>query len=66
MSPVTDFYKTLALDCAGDQVAIDLFILTGQYVDLASLCKYLYQYILFLLLISFYVFISSCYQYCKA
>jgi len=37
LSPVTDFYKNLALDCAGDQVAIDLFILTGQFVDLASL-----------------------------
>ncbi|XP_065059218.1 protein transport protein Sec24A-like [Rhopilema esculentum] len=37
LNPATDFYKKLALDCAGDQVAIDLFVLTGQYVDLASL-----------------------------
>eukprot|EP00112_Aurelia_sp_Birch-Aquarium-sp1_P005276 Seg1598.10 transcript_id=Seg1598.10/GoldUCD/mRNA.D3Y31 product="Protein transport protein Sec24B" protein_id=Seg1598.10/GoldUCD/D3Y31 len=37
LGPATDFYKKLALDCAGDQVAIDLFVLTGQYVDLASL-----------------------------
>ena len=39
LCPNTDFYKNLALDCAGDQVAIDLFILTGQFVDLASLCE---------------------------
>jgi len=35
---LTDFYKKLALECAGEQIAIDLFILAGQYCDLASMC----------------------------
>ncbi|XP_053528740.1 protein transport protein Sec24A isoform X2 [Artibeus jamaicensis] len=38
LTPSTDFYKKLALDCSGQQVAVDLFLLSGQYSDLASLC----------------------------
>ncbi|XP_070699471.1 protein transport protein Sec24A [Pempheris klunzingeri] len=37
LSPATDFYKKLALDCSGLQVAVDLFLLSSQYCDLASL-----------------------------
>ncbi|XP_028277242.1 protein transport protein Sec24A isoform X2 [Parambassis ranga] len=37
LSPATDFYKKLALDCSGQQVAVDLFMLSAQYCDLASL-----------------------------
>ncbi|KAM5302243.1 protein transport protein Sec24A isoform 2-T2 [Glossophaga mutica] len=37
LTPSTDFYKKLALDCSGQQVAVDLFLLSGQYFDLASL-----------------------------
>lgn len=37
LAPATDFYKTLALECSGNQVAVDLFLLAGQYADLASL-----------------------------
>ncbi|XP_063059976.1 protein transport protein Sec24A [Engraulis encrasicolus] len=37
LSPATDFYKKLALDCSGQQVAVDLFMLSSQYCDLASL-----------------------------
>uniref|UniRef100_A0A4W3GBR7 SEC24 homolog B, COPII coat complex component n=1 Tax=Callorhinchus milii TaxID=7868 RepID=A0A4W3GBR7_CALMI len=37
LGPATDFYKKLALDCSGQQVAVDLFLLSGQYADLASL-----------------------------
>ncbi|XP_066931581.1 protein transport protein Sec24A-like isoform X1 [Clytia hemisphaerica] len=37
LNPTTDFYKKLALECAGEQIAIDLFILAGQYCDLASM-----------------------------
>ncbi|KAJ6667958.1 hypothetical protein lerEdw1_016279 [Lerista edwardsae] len=37
LTPSTDFYKKLALDCSGQQVAVDLFLLSGQYADLASL-----------------------------
>lgn len=40
LNPSTDFYKKLALECAGEQIAVDLFVLAGQYCDLASLCKY--------------------------
>ncbi|XP_053077113.1 protein transport protein Sec24A isoform X4 [Acinonyx jubatus] len=37
LTPSTDFFKKLALDCSGQQVAVDLFLLSGQYSDLASL-----------------------------
>ncbi|KAL4641601.1 protein transport protein Sec24B isoform X4 [Arapaima gigas] len=37
LGPATDFYKKLALDCSGQQVAVDLFLLSSQYSDLASL-----------------------------
>ncbi|XP_016151474.1 protein transport protein Sec24A isoform X4 [Sinocyclocheilus grahami] len=37
LSPVTDFYKKLALDCSGHHVAVDLFLLSAQYSDLSSL-----------------------------
>ncbi|XP_029956718.1 protein transport protein Sec24A isoform X2 [Salarias fasciatus] len=37
LAPATDFYKKLALDCSGQQVAVDLFLLSSQYCDLASL-----------------------------
>ncbi|KAL3877465.1 hypothetical protein ACJMK2_035167 [Sinanodonta woodiana] len=35
--PATDFYKKLALECSAQQVAVDLFMLNGQYADIASL-----------------------------
>jgi protein transport protein SEC24 len=38
LGPATDFYKKLALDCSGQQIAVDLFLLTNSYVDLATLC----------------------------
>lgn len=37
LNPATDFYKRLALDCSGKQVAVDLFVLGTQYTDLATL-----------------------------
>ncbi|XP_037605127.1 protein transport protein Sec24A isoform X3 [Sebastes umbrosus] len=37
LSPATDFYKKLALDCSGQQVSVDLFLLSSRYCDLASL-----------------------------
>ena len=40
LSPATDFYKKFALDCAAEQVAVDLFLLSGQYADIASLSKF--------------------------
>ncbi|KAI3373265.1 hypothetical protein L3Q82_006567 [Scortum barcoo] len=39
LSPATDFYKKLALDCSGQQVAVDLFLLSSQYCDLSSLAQ---------------------------
>lgn len=41
LNPVTDFYKKLALDCSGQQIAVDLFVLNSQFVDLASLSMYI-------------------------
>lgn len=37
LNPVNDFYKKLALECSGHQVAVDLFILNSQYVDIATI-----------------------------
>lgn len=37
LGPATDFYKKLALDCSGQQIAVDLFTLNSQYLDLATL-----------------------------
>lgn len=37
LGPATDFYKKLALDCSGQQVGVDLFLLSSQYSDLSSL-----------------------------
>merc|ERR1719361_1493666 len=37
LGPQTDFYKKLALDCSGRQVAVDVWTLSGSYVDLATL-----------------------------
>ena len=37
LGPQTDFYKKLALDCSGQQVAVDVWTLSGSYVDLATL-----------------------------
>lgn len=39
LGPATDFYKRLALDFSGQQIAADLFLLNSQYCDLATLCK---------------------------
>lgn len=41
LGPATDFYKRLALDCSGQQIAVDLFLLNSQYSDLATLCEFL-------------------------
>nr|XP_020493137.1 protein transport protein Sec24B-like isoform X2 [Labrus bergylta] len=37
LGPATDFYKKLALDCSGQQIGVDLFLLSSQYTDLASI-----------------------------
>lgn len=37
LGPANDFYKKLALDCSGQQIAVDLFLLSSQYSDIATL-----------------------------
>lgn len=37
LNPVNDFYKRLALECSGQQIAVDLFIMNSQYVDIATI-----------------------------
>lgn len=37
LGPANDFYKKLSLDCSGHQVAVDMYILSSQYVDVATL-----------------------------
>ncbi|KAJ1352255.1 hypothetical protein KIN20_008550 [Parelaphostrongylus tenuis] len=39
LGPATDFYKCLALECTGHQVALDLFMLNTHYADLATLSE---------------------------
>jgi len=36
LSPVTDFYKKLSLDCSAQQIAVDMFMLNAQYADIAT------------------------------
>jgi protein transport protein SEC24 len=40
LQPASSFYKGLAVDCSRAQVTIDMFLFGGQYMDLASLCKW--------------------------
>lgn len=37
LGPATDYYKRLALECSGQQISVDLFILNSQYCDVATL-----------------------------
>ncbi|KAJ8966875.1 hypothetical protein NQ314_003269 [Rhamnusium bicolor] len=37
LNPANDFYKRLALECSGQQVAVDLFIVNSTYVDIATI-----------------------------
>merc|ERR1719153_1548998 len=37
LNPSTDFYKRLALECSGQQIAVDLFVIASQHCDLATL-----------------------------
>ncbi|XP_050300030.1 protein transport protein Sec24A [Anthonomus grandis grandis] len=37
LNPINDFYKRLALECSGQQIAVDLFVLNSQYVDMATI-----------------------------
>nr|NVI77997.1 Sec24AB ortholog [Cucujiformia] len=37
LKPANDFYKRLALDCSSHQIAVDMFILNSQYVDIATI-----------------------------
>ncbi|XP_018326944.1 protein transport protein Sec24A [Agrilus planipennis] len=37
LNPANDFYKRLALECSGQQIAVDLFIINSQYIDLATI-----------------------------
>ncbi|KAK6620910.1 hypothetical protein RUM43_011209 [Polyplax serrata] len=37
LGPQTDFYKRLSLDCSTQQISVDLFLVSSQYSDLATL-----------------------------
>lgn len=37
LQPSTDFYKLLSLEAAGQQIAIDMFLLNHQYADHATI-----------------------------
>lgn len=40
LNPATDFYKKLALDCSGVHLAVDLFVVNAQFVDLSTISKF--------------------------
>ncbi|XP_017778583.1 PREDICTED: protein transport protein Sec24A [Nicrophorus vespilloides] len=43
LNPANDFYKRLALECSGQQIAVDIFFANSQYVDIATIsgiCKF--------------------------
>ena len=44
LSPQTDFYKKMALDCAGLHIAVDLVMFNSLCADMATLCTYIYIY----------------------
>lgn len=48
LSPTTDFYKMLALECDAKAICVDLFALGEKHQDIASLCKYVFVFIPFL------------------
>ncbi|CAG9530556.1 unnamed protein product [Cercopithifilaria johnstoni] len=37
LCPANDYYKRLALECTGHQIAVDLFLMNSQYSDLSTL-----------------------------
>ena len=37
LGPAVDFYKKLALECSAQQIAVDTFVLSSQYADIATL-----------------------------
>lgn len=37
LTPTSDFYKRLALECTSQQIGIDLFAFSTEYIDLATL-----------------------------
>jgi len=39
MAPASDFYKKLALECSSQQIAVDLFAFSGQFIDLTTMCE---------------------------
>lgn len=36
MAPASDFYKKLALECSSQQIAVDLFCFSGQFIDVST------------------------------
>lgn len=36
LNPANDFYKRLALECSGQQIAVDMYLMNSQYVDIAT------------------------------
>jgi len=51
LSPVTDFYKKLSLDCSAQQIAVDMFLLNAQYADIATVGQSSTACVYFILLV---------------
>ena len=65
LQPAVPFYKALAVDSSRAQVSIDLFLFSGQYVDIATLSKSVYSRSALLLLYfdTSFVNVGGCAKY---
>ena len=43
MAPGSDFYKTLSLELSSQQIAVDLFSFSSQFIDLATMCEHVHE-----------------------
>lgn len=58
MAPASDFYKKLALELSSQQIAVDLFCFSSQFIDLTTLCKIIHFVLRYILPASIHVLIS--------
>ena len=39
MAAGSDYYKKLALECSSQQIAVDVFSFSSQFIDLSTICE---------------------------
>jgi len=38
LQPADHWYKDFALECSKRQISVDMFVFSGQYTDVATIC----------------------------